>query len=175
MIIIYEIPILLIVMLVLGVLGIGMQYINTIVIVCVITYALFEMFWVYGVLHSSKENMLKKKNIGRQRVKRIWFSMYICALFRVLVITIALFLSLKGEATRITEGSFFDMLFAWGDGIFTYLIVLLCTCVSWGISINIGGNAFDGYGADLTNKRVVLFNIFQILSSVAVGALMILG
>lgn len=153
MIIIYEIPILLIVMLVLGVLGIGMQYIDTIVIICVIAYALFEMFWVYGVLYSSKENMLEKKNTGHQKVKRIWFSMYSCALFRVLVITIALFLSLRAEATRITEGSFFDMLFAWGDGIFTCLTVLLCTCVSWGVSIKIGGNAFDGYGADLTIKE----------------------
>lgn len=167
MIIIYEIPILLIALIVLGILGIGMQYVNTIMVICVITYVLFEMLFVYGVLHNSKVNMLKNKNVDNKKVKKMWLSMYICALFRILIITITLCLTLGTYVDKIENGSFFDMLFGWGDGILTYLSFGLVSCISWFIALKIGGNVFDGYGGEMTTKKVVIFNIFQIVSSLA--------
>ncbi len=170
--IVYEIPILFIVFIALGILGIGVEYIDTIFIICVVAYALFEMFFV-NKLYYAKETWLKKEGVSHQKIKKAWFSMYACTLFRVLVVTIAFCLSLKVEVTRITGDSFFGMLLGWGNGIFKCLFAALCTSISWVLSQIICFKELEGFGTEIKNTRIVLFNIFQILSSLITGVLLI--
>lgn len=161
----YEIPYLLIIFIFLGVLGNLNMNVDTIVIVLVIAYVLFEAFW-FSMLQISKKELLSKNNVDHQGVKKAWNSMYLCGLLRVAAITVALFFALKDEAFKISNGSFFDMLCGWINGIFKFCISVLCSIVTWQVGASIADER-NSY-----NKgKIVVFNIIQIL----VGALVSVG
>lgn len=161
----YEIPYLLIIFIFLGVLGNLNMNVDTIVIVLVIAYVLFEAFW-FSMLQISKKELLSKNNVDHQGVKKAWNSMYLCALLRVSTITFALFFSLMAEAAKISDGSFFAMLGGWFNGAIKCFIAVLCSIVSWWVGVLIAEER-NSY-----NKgKIVLFNIIQIL----VGALVSVG
>lgn len=161
----YEIPYLLIIFVFLGILGQLSMNVDTIVVVAVIAYVLFEAFWFF-ILQSSKKELLSKNNVNHRGIKKAWNSMYLCALFRVSVVTVALFFSLRTEAVKISDGSFFDLLGGWFNGIIKCFIAVLCSIVSWQIEVA----ERNGYN----KERLVLFNIIQIFGGVLVSIGLIL-
>lgn len=169
---VYEIPIILILLVFLGILGIMEIYISTIAKILVVIYLLMEAFSIYFIRISRNEHKERYKS-NSYILKKVWISMYICSVLRVIITCIALYYSLMSDARLISEGSFSESLKGWYNGFVDAFVALVGWFGSFFVQVLVLGDI--NYGKDLNKNKVVILNIAQILGALIIGFVFLLN